>query len=135
MVHHANYIIANEDRYPNNFGAIRNSDTLEWLGVAPIYDSGSSLWFPKPLVLISAGAKAPCNPFKADHEEQIGLVSSIDWLDRSAIKDVDEEFHEILNGSLFIDEARRDALCFSLRRRIRAGIVPSITGFYHSIWT
>lgn len=36
------YIIANEDRHFNNFGALRNAETLEWLGMAPIYDSGSS---------------------------------------------------------------------------------------------
>lgn len=41
------YIIANEDRHYNNFGALRNAETLEWLGFAPIYDSGSSLGFDK----------------------------------------------------------------------------------------
>lgn len=39
------YIIANEDRHFNNFGALRNAETLEWLGMAPIYDSGSSLGY------------------------------------------------------------------------------------------
>lgn len=112
------YIIANEDRHQNNFGAIRNAETLEWVGAAPIYDSGSSLWFSKPQALISPNVKVPCKPFKSDHEEQIKLVTSFDWLDLSALKDIDEEFREILNGSLFIDEARRDALCFALRRRV-----------------
>ena len=41
------YIIANEDRHFNNFGALRNAETLEWLGMAPIYDSGSSLGYDK----------------------------------------------------------------------------------------
>ncbi len=36
------YIIANEDRHLNNFGLLRNAETLEWYGFAPIYDSGSS---------------------------------------------------------------------------------------------
>ncbi|WP_228725158.1 hypothetical protein [Caproicibacter fermentans] len=45
-------------------------------------------------------------------------MTSFDWLDFSALKDIDEEFHEILNGSLFIDETRRDALCSALRRRV-----------------
>ncbi|MVB10464.1 hypothetical protein CAFE_11530 [Caprobacter fermentans] len=112
------YIIANEDRHQNNFGAIRNAETLEWLGAAPIYDSGSSLWFSKPQAMINANATTPCKPFKADHEEQIKLVSSFDWLDFSALKGIDDEFRHILNGSLFIDETRRDALCFALRRRV-----------------
>lgn len=112
------YIIANEDRHQNNFGAIRNAETLKWVGTAPIYDSGSSLWFAKPAALISPRAKVPCKPFKADHDEQIKLVTSFDWLDFSSLKDIDEEFHEILNGSLFIDETRRDALCSALRKRV-----------------
>jgi hypothetical protein len=70
---------------------------------------------------------APCKPFKTDHDEQIKLVTSFDWLDLAALQDIDEEFHEILNGSLFIDKARRDTLCFALRGRVEmlAGIVNS----------
>ena len=41
------YIIANEDRHFNNFGVLRNAETLEWIGMAPIYDSGSSLGYDK----------------------------------------------------------------------------------------
>lgn len=70
---------------------------------------------------------APCKPFKTDHDEQIKPVTSFDWLDLAALQDIDEEFHEILNGSLFIDKARRDTLCFALRGRVEmlAGIVNS----------
>ena len=41
------YIIANEDRHFNNFGVLRDAETLRWLGFAPIYDSGSSLGYDK----------------------------------------------------------------------------------------
>ena len=41
------FIIANEDRHLNNFGLVRNANTLEWIGVAPIFDSGSSLGYDK----------------------------------------------------------------------------------------
>ena len=49
------YIIANEDRHLNNFGLIRHAETLEWLGFAPIYDSGSSLGYDKVAGQIRAG--------------------------------------------------------------------------------
>ncbi len=39
------FIIANVDRHTNNFGLMRNAETLEHIGFTPIYDSGSSLWF------------------------------------------------------------------------------------------
>ena len=112
------YLIANEDRHQNNFGVVRNAETLEWLGAAPAYDSGSSLWFTKPPALINAGAKIPCKPFKSDHEEQIRLVGRFDWLDIKALYDIDEELRELVRNSVFIDAARCDALCFALRRRV-----------------
>ena len=34
------FLIANEDRHFNNFGLLRNPETLEWIGAAPIFDSG-----------------------------------------------------------------------------------------------
>lgn len=111
------YLIVNEDRHLNNFGAVRNAETLEWLGAAPVYDSGSSLWFSSPQTFIRAKAKLPCKPFKNNHEEQIKLVTSFDWLNLSSLKGLDEEFREFLHNSLFIDEARRDALCIALRKR------------------
>lgn len=126
------YLIANEDRHQNNFGAVRNAETLEWQGAAPIYDSGSSLWFTKPLALIHSGAKVPCKPFKTTHAEQIGLVRSFDWLDLNALYDIDEEFRELTRGSMFIDAARCDALCTALRNRVEmlAEIVNSRTTLF-----
>lgn len=37
------YLMLNEDRHLNNFGIIRNVNTLKWMDVAPIFDSGQSL--------------------------------------------------------------------------------------------
>ena len=112
------YLIVNEDRHQNNFGVIRNADTLEYLGAAPIYDSGTSLWFDKPTAMIRADAKTICKPFKTSHKEQIGLVQDFDWLDFSALKGIEEELRELVRGSLFIDEARCDALCRGLAGRV-----------------
>lgn len=128
------YLIANEDRHQNNFGVVRHAETLEWIGVAPIYDSGSSLWFSKPTPLISATGKITCKPFKQDHNEQIKLVTSFDWLDLSKLYDIEDEFRDILKDSLFIDEARQEALCSALLQRIEmlAEIVHARTP---RIWT
>ena len=126
------YIIANEDRHQNNFGVIRNAETLEWIGAAPIYDSGSSLWFDKPLSMIQPAVFGlPCKPFKTDQNEQIKLVTSFDWLDLSKLKDIDEEYYEILRGSPFIDSARCDALYYALKKRIEmfSGIVNRHTKY------
>nr|WP_230986769.1 HipA domain-containing protein [Cohnella fermenti] len=112
------YLIANEDRHQNNFGAIRHAETLEWLGPAPIYDSGSSLWFSKPLGLIRADGKLICKPFKQEHSEQIKLVTSFEWLDLRLLDGIEEEVRTIVHGSLFVDDARCHAICQALRGRI-----------------
>lgn len=37
------YLIANEDRHWNNFALLRNSETLEYVGLAPLYDHEYSM--------------------------------------------------------------------------------------------
>ena len=39
------FIISNTDRHMNNLGVLRNPDTLKYIGFAPIYDSGNSMFF------------------------------------------------------------------------------------------
>ena len=113
------YLIVNEDRHMNNFGVIRRADTLEYLGAAPIFDSGTSLWFDKPTALIRADAKVTCKPFKTTHEEQLKLVTDFSWLDLSALNGITDEWCEIVKDSLFVDKARREAICTSLSQRIK----------------
>lgn len=113
------YLIVNEDRHQNNFGAVRNAETLKWIGAAPIYDSGTSLWFNKPWTMINGAAKLSCKPFKNSHDEQIKLVTSFEWLDLAALHGIDEELREILKDSIFIDKARCDALCFAVKERVK----------------
>lgn len=113
------FLIANEDRHQNNFGVVRNVETLEYSGAAPIYDSGSSLWFSKPNAFITPSAKVHCKPFKNSHDDQVKLVTSFDWLDLRALYGIDEELRELVRDSLFIDAARCDALCAGLRGRVK----------------
>ena len=39
------FLIANTDRHLNNFGILRNPVTLEWVSMAPVFDSGNSLFY------------------------------------------------------------------------------------------
>ena len=111
------YLIVNADRHWNNFGAIRNAKTLAWVSHAPLYDNGSSLWYNQSVDGIRKVQASQSQPFCATHEEQICLVKDFSWLDPADLAGVDEEFCELLRPSPFIDEARRDALCFALRHR------------------
>lgn len=112
------FIIANEDRHQNNFGVIRDVSTLEVLNVAPIYDSGSSLWFNHLTHEIGSVKRLGCKPFKNKHDDQIKLVRSFDWLDLSKLKGFNEEVGEFLKNAIYIDGQRRDEIIRALDIRI-----------------
>lgn len=116
------YIIANEDRHLNNFGAVRNAETLEWIGMAPIYDSGSSFGYDKTASAMKNREEYVCKPFKKHHEEQLKLVSSFDWVDFAKLSDVKELITETLSDESakdYMDDARIRLIAELTERRIR----------------
>jgi hypothetical protein len=110
------YIIANEDRHYNNFGFVRNADTLEWVGFAPIFVCGTSLWHNS----FDIGGQRKCQPFNQSHEEQLKLVSDLNWFDTDALKGVDREITEIFSRSPVIDKARCNAITTEVLKRADA---------------
>ena len=108
------YIICNEDRHWNNFGLVRCADTLEWIGFAPVFDSGTSLWYDKRV-----GAKAECKPFRKDHAEQIKLVNDFAWFDIDSLRGLEDEILEILSSSGDVDKERREAMAKAVADRAR----------------
>jgi len=107
------YIIANTDRHYNNFGFVRNSETLEWHGVAPIYDSGTSLWHDSQFI----GRPANSKPFRPTHLEQIKLVKDFNWFDPNALQGFGDECTKIFTKSELIDENRRNSLIRAIENR------------------
>lgn len=129
------YIIANEDRHLNNFGALRNAETLEWIGMAPIYDSGSSLGYDKIPAQMRSDRSVVCKPFKNHHEEQIRLVTSFDWIDFDRLSDVGELIAGVLSEERagdYMDDYRIQMIVQSVQRRIgnleQLARTPGITG-------
>lgn len=110
------YIIANEDRHQNNFGLIRNANTLEWIGVAPIYDSGTSLGYDKTAKQMAIEKNIECKPFKTSHEKQIELVSAFDWIDFQALEQVEEKIREVFGSE--VEKERVDAIIQGIKKRI-----------------
>ena len=109
------YIIANTDRHYNNFGLVRDAETLKWYGVAPIYDSGTSLWHDSQFV----GRPAKSKPFRSTHLEQIKLVKDFSWLDSNALQGLGDECAEIFAKSELIDENRRISLVRAIENRTK----------------
>ncbi len=112
------FLIVNTDRHFNNFGAVRNADTLEWIGAAPVFDSGTSMWYDEFTENINAALEIESKPFKKKHSEQLKLVSNFDRLDFSALENIDEEFIDIYKVSKYISADRQKKLLFALKKRI-----------------
>jgi hypothetical protein len=109
------YIIANEDRHYNNFGFVRNAETLKWLGVAPVFDCGTSLWHN----VVDVGMTRKSQPFETTHDEQIKLVSDLSWFNYGALDGIKDECAEILSKSRDIDAERRDKIAEAVEQRCR----------------
>lgn len=114
------YLIMNEDRHQNNFGLIRNANTLEWIGVAPIFDSGSSFGYDKLPSQILSGRGVECKPFKKTHEEQLKLVSSFDWIDFDRLEASQQIICDVFDqADEYIDTARKDAILSAYSARLK----------------
>ena len=114
------YLIANEDRHFNNFGVIRDSETMEFIGPAPIFDSGTSMWYEILANNIYGDMDMPSKPFESKHSNQIKLVTSFDWFNKDAMYGIEDEWNDILSNSTYIDVTRRDALVAALKLRVNS---------------
>lgn len=92
------YIMLNEDRHLNNFGIIRNVETLKWLDVAPIFDTGQSLNildYNDEELIINGDGRFFYDVDKFD--KIINYINDIKRLDLSKLDDLCEEFDDLLH--------------------------------------
>ena len=92
------FLIMNEDRHLNNFGIIRDVNTLKWLDVAPIFDNGQSLnieYYDEEELHISGEGKLfyEVKPF----DEIIKVVKDIKRIDVSKLEGLVEWFDDLLH--------------------------------------
>ena len=114
----ADYMLVNNDRHLNNFGVIRNAETLEYIGTAPVFDTGSSLgWNKAPDKLFSA-AMDDCKPFAKSHDAQLNYVKDFSWIDLSSLDGLGNEIREIMSYGEKISEERINAVVMFMQNRV-----------------
>lgn len=91
------FIIANEDRHFNNFGLVRNPETLEFAAFAPIYDSGTSLCYNRNERQFN---RYESKPFYTDYNRQASLITSFDWFDKAVAAGILNDIEEVLKESV-----------------------------------
>ena len=115
------YLIVNTDRHRNNFGIIRDADTLEWIGAAPLFDNGTSLMHNILTEDMSPNMIGGCKPFGMTFEEQIDMVSSFDWMDTDALETIPAIVREVLSPENGWNRPERtEALSKLMESRVRS---------------
>ena len=120
------FIIANTDRHYNNFAFLRNSNTLAWLGLAPIYDSGTSMFNTKTTQELrffeyTDSQKIEAKPFYTKQQKQLESFSTIVALQEinfDSLAEIPDFYSELLSLNKKISEERRKLLTVQLQRRI-----------------
>ena len=70
------FVLTNTDRHLNNFGVLRNSRTLKFVRMAPIFDSGNSMFWDSPrLPERSNCTEITVNSFRKTETELLKLVT------------------------------------------------------------
>lgn len=116
------YLIANKDRHFGNFGFIRDINTLKFLGPAPIYDNGTSLWNTADVKHI--GESVIAQPFNSSHELQLNLVRDWSRFDFSQLHDIKNIIYNIFSSSdiparYAPSDERISAICSAIDERIK----------------
>ncbi|MBQ3165418.1 MAG: excisionase [Lachnospiraceae bacterium] len=112
------YLMANTDRHFGNFGAIRNVQTLEWIGPAPVFDSGTSLWHDKLTRAINPLGEIETKPFYSNASRQMELVSDFSWVPFEELRNLKDDIREIFAPTEFIDEERIEVLSKAVTSRV-----------------
>ena len=116
------FLIMNEDRHLNNFGIIRDVNTLQWIDVAPIFDNGQSLhimYYDNEELHISGEGILfyEVKPF----DDIIKVVKDIKRIDVGKLNGIVEWFDDLLHKYQVLtgySDNRIKGLCVLLNRQI-----------------
>jgi hypothetical protein len=114
------FIMGNIDRHFNNFGVLRNSDTLKFLDVAPIFDTGSSLGSNKAAPFFHIDKNDEIYSFETDEFAQFHLIKN--KYDLSSLKDIDVWVKDFLNQTQYVYSEKINKIIQFLNHRIEYAI-------------
>lgn len=85
------FILTNTDRHLNNFGVLRDTKTLKFIGMAPIFDSGNSMFWQNPRIPeYDDLVEVSVNSFTKDEFRLLGYVKDATQMDIMKLPHPDE---------------------------------------------
>ena len=113
------YIMLNHDRHFNNFGVLRNSDTLDAYEIAPVFDTGTSLFCREINERIVLPERRPLKHSGFDTlEKQLLLVSDWSWYRKNELKDLGRETTRILKKIPTVNRERAEKIGMAIEERL-----------------
>ena len=112
------FIMVNTDRHFGNFGAVRNIETLEWVGPAPVFDSGTSLWHNQLTKVIRSNEITESKPLYARQSRQMELFSGFSWIPFECLTDLKDVLYAVFMKSEYMDEERIETIGSGILNRV-----------------
>lgn len=116
------YLINNADRHFGNFGFIRDVNTLQFKGIAPLFDQGNSLWYQSQkmdMILSEQEAK----PFAMTHERQLKMLTKFNLpIEKLSKNFIESTIDKIYSFNCHMEAERLEKLkynVYSLANRIK----------------
>lgn len=125
------FLITNTDRHFRNFGILRNPDTLEFIGPAPIFDNGNSMFFTNSRALSRMEIlKLTTSGFYSAAEKTLKTISNKNVIDTALLPTPDcvADFYKAYH----IDNGRADVIAanyshkLSMYREFQQGKTTSV---------
>jgi len=114
------YLIRNTDRNNGNYGILRNSNSLKWEKMAPIFDNGNSLWYNiSEIENIGMDKRSKCRVFEGENEKNIQLLREVNWLDLKKLDGMGDEIVKILRQNKNMKRERVEKIGKSFDKRVR----------------
>ena len=120
------FIVANSDRHFNNFGFVRNADTLLLIVLSPVYDTGTSMFHDSSIYDLKNGIaavpyKIVAKPFAKNHQEQIKKLPCSEYckdLPFNNLSDISDYALALYKQNHHLGE-KAPLLCTILQDRVR----------------
>jgi hypothetical protein len=113
------YLIRNTDRNPGNYGILRNSENLEWVKTAPVFDCGNSFWYnAQAIKYIDGNTKSECRSFLGENEKNIKLVDDTKWFDKKLLNDMPKIMNNFFRNNKNMDAERINKIISEYDKRL-----------------
>ena len=115
----ADYVMANFDRHKGNFGIMRNSETLDDVRVAPVFDNGGGFFSRATVGELRHKAFAyQSNPFEVYPLVQVARTPDLSWYDPEMLDGFPDEVKEVLSENELLTPEFVDLATKQVKRHI-----------------